>query len=432
MRIGFVGLGKLGLPVALALSRRGHDVVGFDVDPARMRKDSYPHRERGPAGEPSIESALRASALRFGALAEVVEHAELIFVAVQTPHGPRFEGATRLPDERQDFDYSHLTTAIGQLSATIERQAALRTVAVISTVVPGTIRREILPLLGERSRLCYNPLFVAMGSVMRDFLEPELVLVGSDEPAAVEQLRELYASCCGGTFFGTSIENAEVIKMAYNTFITTKICFANTLMELCHRLPGASVDTVTDALSLATERLLSPRYLRGGMGDGGSCHPRDNVALSWQARQLGLSFDWFEVVMRCRERQTEWLAQLAEEHHLARGYAHRRIGLYGRAFKAGTNLVDGSPARLLASLLLERGFDVQAYDPHVDRGPCRFDTPGVYLIATRHPEFADPAWSYPADSVVIDPWRYVPPRDGVEIVPVGIGPVAVGALHAAR
>ena len=430
MKIGFVGLGKLGMPVALALSTRGHEVVGFDVDPARLRKDRYPHREHGPSGEPTIEPLLRASALRFGCLAEVVDHAEVIFVAVQTPHAPLFEGASRLPDERRDFDYANLVAAIRAISATIERLARPKIVAVISTVVPGTVRREILPLLGERALLCYNPLFVAMGSVMRDFLHPELILVGSDQPAAREQLRDLYATCCGGTFFGTSFENAEVIKMAYNTFITTKICFANTLMELCHSLPGASVDAVSDALSLATDRLLSPRYLRGGMGDGGSCHPRDNVALSWQARQLDLSFDWFEAVMRCRESQTEWLARLAEEQHLARGYDHRQIGLYGAAFKAGTGLVDGSPARLLGSILVERGFDVRTYDPYVDRGACPFDSPGVYVIATNHPEFADPSWRFPHGSVIIDPWRYLPPHERVEIVPVGIGPATVGAARA--
>src|SRR5437667_12083990 len=111
-RVGLVGLGKLGVPVALAMSLRGHDVMGYDADESKMQKNRFPHRERGPNGEPSIEPLLQQSALRFGALQSVVDHAEIIFVAVQTPHDPLYEGATRLPDERVDFDYTFLREAI--------------------------------------------------------------------------------------------------------------------------------------------------------------------------------------------------------------------------------------------------------------------------------------------------------------------------------
>ena len=148
------------------------------------------------------------------------------------------------------------------------------------------------------------------------------------------------------------------------------------------------------------------------MGDGGGCHPRDNIALSWLARELDLSYDWFEGIMLARERQTDWLADLVEEHHRRLGFADRKVGIYGRAFKAGTNLTVGSPSTLLANLLEERGSEVELYDPHVDQGPCPFVEAGVYVVATCHDEFAAPDWPYPAGSVVIDPWRIVPRRDG--------------------
>ena len=105
------------------------------------------------------------------------------------------------------------------------------------------------------------------------------------------------------------------------------------------------------------------------MGDGGGCHPRDNIALSWLARELDLSYDWFEGIMLARERQTDWLADLVEEHHARRGFADRTVGIYGRAFKAGTNLTVGSPATLLANLLEERGFEVEHLRPAHRRGP---------------------------------------------------------------
>jgi len=124
--------------------------------------------------------------------------------------------------------------------------------------------------------------------------------------------------------------------------------------------------------------------------------------------------------MICRERQTEWLADLIEEHHGRHRYAHHLVGIYGRGFKAGTNLTIGSPATLLSNLLKERGWDVRVFDPHIDAGPCPFDWAGVYFVATNHPEFASAGWRYPEGSVVLDPWRYIPRRAGADVVHIGV------------
>ena len=136
MKIGFIGLGKLGIPVALAISLKGHDVMGYDIDPSKMQKESFPHRELGPNGELSLEIALRESTLRFGALDDVVAHSDIIIVAVQTPHETEYEGTTRLPSQRADFDYSHLISCMKSLSASIERQGKDKIVVVSSTVLP--------------------------------------------------------------------------------------------------------------------------------------------------------------------------------------------------------------------------------------------------------------------------------------------------------
>lgn len=288
-------------------------------------------------------------------------------------------------------------------------------------MLPGTVRRELIPLINDHVKLCYNPFFIAMGTTIRDFLDPEFVLFGMRDPEAAAKAKELYATLHERPVYETSIENAELIKVSYNTYITMKIAFANTLMEICHKIEGCDVDQVSGGLALGTQRLLSPAYLGGGMGDGGGCHPRDNIALSWLARELGLSYDWFEHIMVARERQTEWLAELVEEHHARRGFDHRRVGIYGRAFKAGTNLTVGSPALLLRTLLEERGFNVAMYDPHIDEGDCPFREPAVYVVATKHAEFGDLSWRYPEESVVIDPWRYVPRRPDAEVVHVGVG-----------
>ena len=419
-RVGLLGLGKLGMPVALAMSLKGHDVMGFDLDAQRMQKERFPHRERGPSGEPSIEPLIQRSDLKFGSLDEVVRHAEIIFVAVQTPHDPLYEGVTRLPKERRDFDYRFLRAAIDDLSAAIERNDEDKVVIVISTVLPGTMRREILPRLGHRVKLCYNPFFIAMGTTIDDFINPEFVLFGVNSIEAAWIAQQFYRTLHNKPFFQTSLENAELVKVAYNTFISMKICYANVLMEICHKTPGCNVDEISGALALATDRLLSPRYLRGGMGDGGGCHPRDNIALSWLAQKINLSYDFFDHLMACRERQTDWLADLIEEHHERRGFTHKKVGLYGRSFKAGTNLTVGSPATLLENILKERGYEVEMYDPHVDSGACPFDWVGVYFVSTKHGEFASPTFRFPPGSVVLDPFRFLPKRSDVEVVYVGV------------
>jgi UDPglucose 6-dehydrogenase len=412
MKIGLVGVGRLGLPCAVAMAMKGHDVMAYDIVPSLMNKAPRPYRETGPDGEEPFNPYLARSNLRFGALAEVLAHGDVIFLAVQTPHEPRFEGVTRLPDERVDFDYRHLVRAVEDVAAVARRETL---VAIISTVLPGTVRRYIRPAAGALLRLCYNPSFIAMGTTMRDFLQPEFVLLGVDDAATAARMASLYATLTDAPVCQMSIDSAELTKVAYNTFIGIKLVFANTLMEICQKSPGANVEHVTSALKKANRRLLGPQYLDGGMGDGGGCHPRDNIAMSWLARHLPLSHDIFENMMTARERQTEWLADLMCAHELPKA-------IIGYSFKAGTNLTVGSPALLLKAVLEERGFGPLMYDPLVEgiERDLSALAPHVFLIGARHQAFK--ALTFPKGSVVIDPWRYLLPQDGVTLIPVGIGP----------
>lgn len=412
MNIGFMGLGKLGLPIALAIESKGHRVTAHD--PAEGPQRAL--RERKTAFlEKGADALLQASRIELLELDEMVRRSDMIFVTIQTPHEPRFEGVTRLPQETSDFDYSHLCAGIEQLGAAVERSGAEKIVIVVSTVLPGTIRAKVRPLLGPRSRLCYHPLFIAMGDAIRDFLNPEFVLFGVDDPMPAAAAEEFYRTIHAAPFRRTTIEEAEIIKVLYNTFISTKIAFANTAMELCHRVPGADVDVVLGVLGRAHDRIISEKYLGAGMGDGGACHPRDNIALSHLSQKLGLSYDWFRGVMEQRERQSDWLADLIEEHR-----AGRDIIILGRSFKPESNITTGSPAVLLETLLRERGLAVRSWDPHLDgKTDPPSGRPFCYFIATRHPEFEH--WPFVPGSVVLDPWRYVAATQGVELIPIGRG-----------
>lgn len=406
MNIGFIGLGKLGLPCALAIESKGHDVCGFDVDP---NVETIINAKKIPYEEEGAQELLDKSSIRFQSMPEVVRDSDIIFVPIQTPHDPLYEGITRLPVTRVDFDYAALKNGMRDLSNEIQKQGKDKVVIIISTVLPGTVEREIKPTLSPHVKVCYNPFFIAMGTTVEDFLYPEFTLFGVDDPGAAKAAEAFYKTVTSAPFYKTSIKNAELIKVGYNTFIGMKIVFANALMEICHKI-GANVDEVTDGIKMGSKRIISPMYFSGGMGDGGGCHPRDNIALSWLARQVDLSHDWFDDLMTARENQTEWLADLMEEYELPKV-------ILGKAFKPNINLTVGSPSVLLKNILEERGCTVEMYDPYIDSQVPNFG-PSVFLIGTRHLQFVN--FQFPKGSVVIDPWRYIPEDiDGVTVIGLG-------------
>jgi UDPglucose 6-dehydrogenase len=420
MRIGMIGLGKLGMPVAVAIADRGHDVMGYDIDPKLMSKDPRLGIEDGCGLGREFNKDLHDSSLKFGSLEETVTHADILFVAVQTPHDPKFEGRTPLLAERADFNYSFLMSALVQINAALKKETV---VVIISTVLPGTYHKWLEPILwgNKNAKLCYNPFFIAMGTTIRDFLFPEFVLLGFRDNEGEPTVSKFYRSITTAKLYRTSIENAELIKVAYNTYIGQKIVFANTLMEICDHIPGCDVDQVTGALALADRRLISPAYMSGGMGDGGGCHPRDNIAMSWLARELNLSYDWFGSIMQARECQTEWLARVVIRYTES---SRLPVSILGYAFKAESNLVTGSPALLLKSILEGPpwGELADSFDPIVSGIDGDYGTwaPHVFFIGTNHKIFK--TYQFPKGSVVIDPWRYLHLRqEGVTYVPLGIG-----------
>ena len=329
-----------------------------------------------------------------------MSHSEIIFVPIQTPHDPLYEGITRIPDKRVDFDYTYLISGMKKLSTEIEKQGSDKVVIIISTVLPGTIRQQIKPFLGKHTKICYNPFFIAMGTTMKDFLYPEFILFGVDDLKAADKAEKFYRTINNATFFKTTIENAELIKVSYNTFISTKIAFINTIMEMCHKLPNTNIDDVTNALMLGNKRLISGAYLRGGMGDGGGCHPRDNIALSWLARKLNISNDFFDQIMMQREKQTDWLVELMLENQIK----NKKTYILGKSFKPETNIMTGSPSILLDNLLKEKGIEAIKFDPYVDQNKPVFEQ-GLYFIGTKHEIFEK--FKFPKGSVVIDPFRMI-------------------------
>jgi UDPglucose 6-dehydrogenase len=409
-----IGLGKLGTPVACAMVQKGHKVFGYDINEdlrSRLRSANVLYYE--PNINKIMNDCLHNGLTICETVNSAVRSADIIFVAVPTPS-----------NEDNSFDTSYVHAALREIAQAMNKVDRYQVVSIISTVLPGTTRQEFLQTLGneldqvpdEGWGLCYNAQFIAMGTTIEDMLNPEFVLIGEYDERSGDVLAAFYSQLVDAPLLRMSIESAETVKMAYNTMIGFKIVYANTLMELCDKVAFADCDEVYGALSKANKRLLSPRYLRGGLGDGGGCHPRDNRALSWQAEKLGLSANPFEFVMAARDAQSRALAQIVlrvcQQHDLP-------LAIMGLTFKPETNLTLDSPSLLLIDHLLEIYLQpTYEYDPIIKPEPLPAK-PKIYVLATCHEEFKN--YPYEWGSVIIDPWRMIDDiPDGVAYRGIGL------------
>lgn len=442
MDIAFIGLGKLGFPCAVALAMKGHRVCGYDTNGDLIA--AYQRGEVTPF-EPGLDEQYRSvrSAVTFaGSIREAVAFGEAVFVAVPTPHAPRHDGSFPYDGQPRDFDNEPLRACLEEVARAIRSLGddVFRTVYIVSTVTPTTTVGELIPAMvraageepGMRWGVVYNPFFIGQSTVVRDFLQPEFVLAGHS-PNPIVRARteraanELYGSLHDRPIRSMSWTEAECVKLAYNTYLGLKVLFANTVMELCHALPDCSCDVVNGTLKLATDRLVSPKYMDGGMADGGPCHGRDQMAMSFAARRAGIGFDVFDVINRGRDEQTRWLAEQIMTHA-----AGRPVVLLGMAFKAGTNQTQGSPAMLLANILRESGVEPLLHDPVIRPDGELPRGASLYFISTRWADYA--THPFRAGDTVMDPWRMINPHDlahGVEYIPVGIGPCSNSAMGSA-
>ena len=376
MKIGFIGLGKLGMPCAEVIAKKGHAVLGYDVD--KSLDSDYV----------IVEETIK----------EVAEVADIVFVAVPTPHDPNYDGkAPTAHLEPKDFQYDIVIDCLKEANKYMNKNQML---VLISTVLPGTVRREFVPLV-TNTRFVYNPYLIAMGTVAWDMVNPEMVMIGTEdgtETGDAKELRDFYDTCMENDpryVIGTWDE-CECIKVFYNTFISTKIGLVNMIQDVAEKQGNINVDVVTTALAESTQRIMGPSYMKAGMGDGGSCHPRDNIALRYMAKKLDLGYDIFDAVMNAREVQAQNVAQklcdIAKEKELP-------ILINGIAYKPGVPYIDGSYALLVAQYCTEYGFNPMQVDPLVygsDPGPFRA------CVLLSHPELYV---ELSDDSVVVDPWR---------------------------
>jgi UDPglucose 6-dehydrogenase len=389
MNIGFIGVGKLGMPCAEAIAQKGHNVKGYDVAP---RTSDYVN----------VVSSIQ----------ECVKDRDIVFVAVPTPHDPAYDG--RAPTahlEPKDFRYDIVTDVVIEANRHMNKNQLL---VLISTVLPGTVRKTFVPHI-TNPRFVYNPYLIAMGSVAWDMVNPEMVMIGTEDGSTTGDAEQLV------TFYKTIMENnpryeigtwdeCECIKVFYNTFISTKIGLANMIQDVAVKQGNINVDVVTNALAKSTMRIMGPQYMKAGMGDGGGCHPRDNIALRYMAQELNLGYDLFDAIMNAREIQAENLAKELVKHAVENKMS---IFIHGKAYKPNVDYLDGSYSLLVGHYCEQLGHTPTYIDPLT--GDDMKAVHGVVMLAhsasttykyTNKVSETDDLYCEILDgSVVVDPWR---------------------------
>lgn len=363
MNISSIGLGKLGLCSATCFASKGHHVIGVDSNDQHVEalNDGL-----CPIDEPGLAEMLEACRHRMEFTVDcsyAIGNSEMTLITVPTPSNP---------DGR--FSNAYVETVLDRIGPALKAKKDFHVIGIVSTVMPGTCEHVFKPTLekltgkvcGRDFGLIYNPEFVALGSVIRDFLNPDMLLIGASDDRSSRMAQELYAGvvesnpCCATM----NLTNAEITKLSLNCYVTMKISFANELAAVCESIPGADVDVTTAAIG--ADSRVGRKYLKGGLGFGGPCFPRDNLAFQRCAEDAGVEVHLSPNVVRVNSSVVDRLQAMICEH----APAGSTIALLGLSYKPGTHVVEESQPVMLAERLLDAGYAVRMHDPKAAQGAC--------------------------------------------------------------
>lgn len=353
MKISVVGTGYVGLVTGTCFAETGNEVVCVDIDHAkveRMRQGEVPIFE--PGLELLFERNTRQGRLKFTTnLAEAVEHAEIIFLALPTP-----------PGEDGSADLSYILQVAKDLSTLITKY----TVVVDKSTVPVGTSERVTAALAERLDtslfdVVSNPEFLREGVAVDDFLKPDRVVIGTSSELARDTMRRLYAPFVrsGNPILFMDERSAEMTKYAANSYLATRITFMNEIANLCEKA-GADVDHVRKGMG--SDSRIGKRFLFPGVGYGGSCFPKDVKALAFTAQEHEYDFRILKSVIGVNNQQRLRIAEKLDAF-FGGNLEGRTIALWGLAFKPNTDDIREAPAIYTIDYLLERGAEVKAFDP---------------------------------------------------------------------
>ncbi len=381
--IGVIGTGYVGLVTAAGFAELGSEVWCVDIDAAKIEGL---RQGRIPIYEPGLEElvARHRDRMHFSTeLADALEHARLLFVAVGTP--PTYSG---------DADLSAVHAVVDAMPASDHHALVMKSTVPVGT---GETIKRVLAEQGKGFGYVSCPEFLKEGSAIKDFLEPDRVVVGDDGDWAGDAVAELYAPL-DAPLVRTDVKSAEMVKLASNAFLATKISFINEIANVCEE---TGADVVEVARGMGLDARIGPKFLQAGIGFGGSCFPKDVAALKQLAGNSGYHFQLLNSVIEVNELQKRRVIAKLQKH--LGSLVGREIGLWGLAFKPHTDDMREASSLVLSSRLLGAGARVRAYDPvaeaearklvrDVDFRPSALDVADgadAVVLVTEWPEFAE-------------------------------------------
>lgn len=356
-----IGLGKLGSCFATCFAYQGFNVLGCDIN-EKIVNDINNHK--APFLEPNLQELINKSKNRLKATTDSLEafdFADIYFIIVPTPS--KKDGS---------FSNEYIKRAINPFAQNLSKTKKFKIFAITSTVSPTSIEKEIIPFIEKNSKkkfnkdftVIYNPTFIAIGDVIKGILEPDLVLIGENNKKVGNVIENIWKKVCLNKPYiaRMSIVSAEITKIAINSYITTKISFANMLGNICESIPGAEIDKITSAMG--ADKRIGPYYLRYGTAYGGPCFPRDNKAFSHFAKtQAKIDALIPESAHKINEFQTKFLAN--KVLNVLKKNKANSLSIIGLAYKPKTYVIEESASINLIKELLKRNKKIKilAYDP---------------------------------------------------------------------
>lgn len=356
--ISVFGLGKLGCTMLACFAHKGWKVTGVDINEEVVAKLN---NGISPIYEPGVDDLIKKNREKISATTvtkTAVMNSGISFIIVPTPS-----------EKNGSFNTRAVEAVAGEIGNVLRDKNEYHVIVVTSTVLPGSTAK-ITELLEKTSNkkcgkdfgVCYNPDFIALGTVVRDFLNPDMILIGESDKKAGDKLSEIHEKLTDSkpSVHRMTFENAELTKIALNSYCTLKITYANVLAEICEKFPGGDVDVVTAALG--SDSRVGKKYIKGGLSYGGPCFPRDNKAFAWTALKYGVSYmlasttDDINNFHRSERIPLKISALLNEKKG-------SKIAVLGLTYKADTTLVEESAAISVVRSLAEQNISLTVYDP---------------------------------------------------------------------
>jgi len=419
MKLSVIGLGKLGLCTAMCFAEKGIQVIGVDNNERLIKTLALGNC---PIEEPGLSHLIekaKGNVVFTTDYSLAIKETDITMVIVPTPSKP--DGS---------FDNSYIEQVLLIIAPYLKQKKTFHIIDIVSTVMPGSCAKVFIPLIeketdkrcGEDFGLVYNPEFIAIGSVIRDFKNPDMVLIGGSDETSTMKVKSLYEKVVENRpeYKIMSLINAEITKLALNCYITMKISFANELGKLCECIEGANVDIITDAIG--SDSRVGKKCLKAGLGFGGPCFPRDNKAFQALAKDNGLRLHLANATVEVNNE----VIQRLEDKITSLFNPPATIAILGLAYKAGTHITEASQAMMLVERLNKKGYRLNVHDPKALRyldlnqyqyvttyedplGACLNSNCAVLMLDTA--EYRQIDWSklneLKTDYKVFDPWKAV-------------------------